>query len=435
MNDVKPSNSARDFEVTPGYAYYVFGLLFLMYAFDYIDRMVISALFPYLKIDWGLTDTQCGWLASIVTITMTLFVFPVSLLIDRWSRKKTIGIMAILWSIAAMASAFTKNFKQLFAVRSVIGIGEAAYTAGGTAMIAAYFPEERRATMTGYFTAAIPLGSAIGIVLGGIIAETIGWRYAFGLTAIPGLFVALLFFGVKDYKTADIVKSNVAADQTGLSTKMNFWDIANEFLKTPSVLFTYMGYVGNTFVTTALITWLPTYFHRVDNLPMDKAGMKTSVVFLLAIIGAPLGGYITDKWRKKRLNARMLLPATTSLAAGICVFIAFTLLTGSAQYMMLLLAGLLLPMFAAAGGAVTQDVVQPGLRAMSYSLAQFCMMALGYSLSPLFIGAISDRYDLLTAFQFLPIFALFGAVVFFIGSFYYVRDLEKVAKVQLKEET
>ena len=81
MNDATPSASARDFEVKPGYAYYVFGLLFLMYVFDYIDRMVISALFPYLKAEWGLTDTQCGWLASIVTITMTLFVFPVSLLV------------------------------------------------------------------------------------------------------------------------------------------------------------------------------------------------------------------------------------------------------------------------------------------------------------------------------------------------------------------
>jgi MFS family permease len=432
MSDAKPSESARDFEVSPGYAYYVFGLLFLMYVFDYIDRMVISALFPYLKAEWGLTDTQCGWFASIVTITMTLFVFPVSLLIDRWSRKKTIGLMAILWSIAAAACAFTRNFKQLFAVRSVIGIGEAAYTAGGTAMIAAYFPEERRATMTGYFTAAVPMGSAIGIVLGGFIAESIGWRYAFGLTAIPGLFVALLFFRVKDYKTVDIVKSVTAG--TDLSTKMSFRDIANEFLKTPSVLFTYLGYVGNTFVTTALITWLPTYFHRVDNLPMDKAGMKTSVIFLLAIIGAPLGGFITDKWRKKRLNARMTFPALSSLTTGIFAFIAFSLLTGSSQYLMLMLVGLIAPMFASAGGAVTQDVVQPGLRAMSYSIAQFCMMALGYSLSPLFIGVISDRYDLLTAFQFVPIFSLVGAAAFFIGSFYYVRDLEKVAKVTLKAD-
>lgn len=435
MADTKKSDGTKDFEVGTGYSYYVFGLLFLMYVFDYIDRMVIASLFPYLKVDWGLTDTQCGWLATIVTLMMTVFVFPVSLLVDRWSRKKTIGIMAILWSIAAAASAFTRNFKQLFAVRSVIGIGEAAYTAGGHAMIAAYFPEERRATMNGFFTAAVPMGTALGVVLGGVIAESLGWRYAFGLTAIPGLFVALLFFGVKDYKTPKIVKSGLSQDQGLMDSKMKFRDIANEFIKTPSVIFTYLGYVGNTFVTTALITWLPTYFHRVDNLPMDKAGMRTSLIFILAIIGAPVGGFLTDKWRKKRLNARMSFPALSSLLSSVFIFIGFVFFEGKIQYIFLLLFGFTAPMFASAGSAVTQDVVQPGLRAISYSLAQFFMMALGYSLSPIFVGVISDRYDLLTAFKFLPLFTLFGALVFFIGSFYYTRDLEKVAKVSLKAAT
>jgi MFS family permease len=182
------------------------------------------------------------------------------------------------------------------------------------------------------------------------------------------------------------------------------------------------------------MTWLPSYYHRVDNLPMDKAGLKTSAVFLLAIIGAPVGGLIIDKLRKRWLNARMSIPAVTSLLAGLFVFIGFSFFEGTAQYVFLLLFGFVAPMFAAGGSAVTQDVVHPGLRAFSYALAQFFMMALGYTLAPIFVGSISDRYDLLTAFQFLPLFALFGAVVFFIGSFYYVRDLHKVERVVLKEE-
>lgn len=430
---MQSNGDVKEFDVSRGYAYYVFSLLFLLYTFDYIDRMVVASLFPYLKTDWGLTDTECGWLASIVTLTMTIFVFPVSLLVDRWSRKKSIGIMATLWGIAAGLCALARNFKQLFALRSVIGIGEAAYTAGGHAMIAAYFPEEKRATMNGLFTAAVPLGSALGVIVGGIVAVKLGWRYAFGLTAIPGLLVALLFFWVKDYKTVDILKREKAS-RTAQREKMRFIDIAREFMHTPSVIFTYLGYVGNTFVTTAMITWLPTYFHRMDGIPMDKAGMKSSVIFLLAIIGAPIGGLITDRIRRKWLNARMTVPAVTSLLSALFVFIGFVFFEGTAQYLFLILFGFTAPMFAAAGSAVTQDVVHPGLRAMSYSLAQFFMMALGYSLSPLFVGAISDRYDLLTAFKFLPIFAVFGSLVFFIGSFYYVRDLRKVEKVILEEE-
>jgi MFS family permease len=432
MDASKHPHEAQDFKVSKGYSYYVFLLLFLLYLFNYVDRMVVAAIFPYLKVDWGLTDTECGWFASIVTLMMTVFVFPVSLLVDRWSRKKAIGIMAVLWSIGAAACALTRNFTQLFTMRAVLGVGEAAYTSGGHAMIAAYFPEEKRATMNGLFTAAIPMGTAIGVILGGVIAESLGWRYAFGILAIPGLIVAILFFWVKDYKTVQMVKTTHDGDQA-IQVKMKFADIAREFLHTPSVLFTYLGYVGNTFVTTGLMNWLPTYYHRTDGLPMDKAGLKTAVVFLLAIFGAPIGGYITDKIRKKYLNARMTVPAVTSCLTALFLFIGFSFLEGNAQYIFMIFFGFVAPMFAAGGSAVTQDVVHPGLRAISYSLAQFFMMLLGYSLSPIFIGFISDRYDLLTAFKFLPLFALFGGAAFFIGSFFYVRDLHKVEKVKLEE--
>jgi len=417
----------QEFQVSRGYAYYVFFLLFLLYLFNYVDRMVIASLFPYLKLEWSLTDTELGWFSSIVTLMMTLFVFPVSLLIDRWSRKKAIAVMAVVWSIATAACALAKNFTQLFSLRAVVGGGEAAYTSGGHAMIAAYFPEEKRATMNGLFTAAIPMGTAIGVIVGGVIAVKLGWRYAFGLLAIPGMIVAILFFWVKDYKTIQITKKSGAEE-----TRMGWKDIAKEFLHTPSVLFTYLGYVGNTFVTTALMNWLPSYFNRVDGLPMDRAGVKTSVVFLLAIFGAPIGGMVTDKLRKRLPNARMSVPAVTSLLTGLFLFIGFFFLEGTAQYVFLICFGFTAPMFAAGGSAVTQDVVHPGLRAMSYSLAQFFMMLLGYSLSPIFVGFISDRYDILTAFKFLPLFSLFGAIVFFIGSFYYVRDYNKVQKVKLE---
>jgi len=427
MKEKQVGQDTQEFQVSRGYANYVFLLLFLLYLFNYVDRMVIASLFPYLKVEWGLTDTDCGWFASIVTLMMTLFVFPVSMLIDRWSRKKAIAAMAVLWSIATAACAFTKNFTQLFAMRAVVGAGEAAYTSGGHAMIAAYFPEEKRATMNGLFTAAIPMGTAIGVVLGGVIAVNWGWRYAFGLLAIPGLIVAILFFWVKDYKTVLITKKAGTGE-----VKMGWKDIAREFLHTPTVIFTYVGYVGNTFVTTALMNWLPSYFNRIDGIPMDKAGIKTSVVFLLAIFGAPLGGMLTDKLRKKWFHSRMSVPAFTSLLAGLLLFIGFFFFEGTTQYIFLIIWGFTAPMFAAGGSATTQDVVHPGLRAISYSLVQFFMMLLGYSLSPIFIGAISDRYDLLTAFKFLPLFSLLGAIGFFIGAFYYGRDYNKVQKVKLE---
>ena len=160
---------------------FAFVLLFLLYMFDYIDRMVIVSLFPFLKAEWQLSDTQCGLLVSAVYWSILLFSFPVSILIDRWSRTKTIGLMSVLWSLATLMCVFTKNFKQLFMARIAIGVGEAGYAPGGTALISALYPPEKRARMLGIWNASIPLGSAVGIAAGGIIAEHFGWRNAFGI--------------------------------------------------------------------------------------------------------------------------------------------------------------------------------------------------------------------------------------------------------------
>ena len=210
---------------TRGYTNYVFVLLFLLYMFDYVDRMVITSLFPFLKTDWGLTDTQCGMLVSAVYWSIVLFTFPVSILVDRWSRRKTIGLMALVWSAATGLSAFSRTFRQLFYARSIIGVGEAGYAPGGSAMISALYPAGKRSWMMGLWNASIPLGSAIGVAIGGLIAAKLGWRQALGIVAIPGMIVAILFFFVKDYKTIGLVKEDAAKGLSGATKKVRMSEI------------------------------------------------------------------------------------------------------------------------------------------------------------------------------------------------------------------
>jgi len=193
---------------TKKYTNYVFALLFLLYMFDYIDRMVITSLFPFLKTDWKLTDTQCGMLVSAVYWSIVLFTFPVSILVDRWSRRKTIGIMALVWGFATGLGAFSRSFHQLFMIRTIIGVGEAGYAPGGSALISALYPHQKRSWMIGLWNSSIPLGSAIGVAVGGIIAAALGWRQALGIVAIPGIIIAVLFFFVKDYKTIKLLSLN-----------------------------------------------------------------------------------------------------------------------------------------------------------------------------------------------------------------------------------
>ena len=432
---MKNGSSSDNQPVASKYSYYVFTLLTLLYMFDYIDRMIVASLFPFIKRDWGLTDAECGMLISAVYWSILAFSFPVSLFIDRWSRKKCIAIMALLWSLATAACAITKNFHQLFMARAAIGIGEAGYAPGGTAMISALFPKSKRALFLGLWSAAIPLGSAIGIAIGGWVANHFGWQHAFGLVAFPGMIVAFLFFWTKDYESIELVKTVKNDTEDSQQVKMSRKDMVREFTHTGSLLATYFAFAGNTFVTTALLSWMPTYFHRIQGLDETTAGLKSSAVMLFAIIGAPLGGYLADRWQKRHANARLHFCIISSSVTAILMMMAFGCLEGYAQYALLLAGGVSVAAFVPAAAAVTQDVVHPGLRATSYSLCVIVQNLVGSSMGPIFVGVVSDRYGISTAMTILPLFSLVASLLFFVASLFYKQDLAKVEKVEFRFES
>ncbi len=398
--------------------------------FDYVDRTIVTSMFTHIEHDWGISHTQSGLLVSAVYWAIVILSFPVSFLVDRWSRARTIGIMAAMWSLATAVCALTGNFIQLFMARMLIGIGEAGYAPGGTAMISGLYPIDKRARMMGIWNASIPLGSAIGVLLGGIIAARFGWKHAFGLVAVPGLIVAVLFFFVKDYKTVDLS----FFDRENKKVKMESRDKIREFVTKPSVILTYFGITVVVFVTTSMLTWLPAYFEKVRGVPAEIAGKMASSVMVLALIGAPAGGILTDLWRKRQPNARLLFPAITTLVSAIVLFIALILLKGSGQYIMLLVFGVFITTFIAGASAVTQDVIHPGLRATSYAIAVVVQNLLGSSMAPIVLGKIYDRSNIQTALSVLPFILLVGSALFFAGSRFYLKDMEKVPRIDLEAQ-
>lgn len=412
------------------YATYLFVMLFLLYMFDYVDRLIITSLFPFLEKDLGLNDAQSGALVSAVYWSIVVFTFPISILIDRWSRRRSIGLMVVLWSVATGACALVGSFGVLFAVRLAVGVGEAGYAPGGNALISGMYPPERRSRMLGFWNASIPLGSAIGIAIGGLIASHWGWRHAFGLVSIPGLLIGLLFlFTVKDYRTVSLDKRSARG---AMRVRMQTRDVIRQFTGTPSLLFSYFGFAANTFVTTALLTWLPTYFERYDGVPISRAGLMAAPVLLVAVVGAPVGGMIADAWMKRRPNARLLFASMTSVLSSLLLFLAFAGARGATQYALLIAGGLTAVAYVSAVAAVTEDVVHPGLWAISYSVAVVIQNLLGSSLSPVVVGVLSDANGLDRALLYVPLSSLVAGVLFFLGSFHYARDCAKVEKVRLE---
>jgi len=411
---------------------WLFAGLFLLYMFDYIDREVVSSVIPFLKQDLGISDTQAGSLVSAVYWSIVIFTFPVSILVDRWSRKRSVGLMVMLWSVATGIAAFVKTFPQLFLTRLGVGVGEAGYAPGGTAMISAMYPIEKRARMTGFWNASIPLGSAIGVGLGGIIATAWSWKHAFGLVAIPGFIIGLLFFFfARDYRT---VKLERPATETRAARRLRVKEIVLDLLHTPSLLLTYIAFAGNTFLTSAYLTWLPSYFVRTQGMAARAAGLKASSIMLLAIVGAPLGGLLVDAWRKRHAPARPMFAGLASLLSAGIWLLAFGVFSGTAQYIVMMIAAVSTLLYLSGASALTQDVVHPGLWAISYAVCVIVQNLVGSSTGPIVVGAISDRFDLPTAMLVVPLASIAAGALFLAASAFYRRDLEKVDKVVVEME-
>ena len=407
----------------------VFILVFLLYLFDYIDRQVVAALFPYLKADLGLTDTQTGLLVSAVYWSIVAFAFPASILVDRWSRKYSIGIMVALWSLATGAAAFVKTFPSLLLTRFGVGVGESGYSPGGTAMISALYPAEKRSRMLGWWNASIPLGSMLGLLIGAFVAARWGWQRAFGLVAIPGFAVGLLFLLLaRDYRT---VKLEVPAHAAAARRKMRAREIAQEFLRKPSLLLTYAGFAANTFLTTSYVNWLPTYFNRFWDMPVTRASLMTGLVLIFSAAGAPAGGFLADRWGRRRENARPLFAGVSSLASAVIWMAAFGLMHGTPQLVVMMLGAAVSVLYVSGAAALTQDVVHPGLWAVSWSLCVIVQNLLGSSLGPLVTGAISDWRGLRTAFLVVPAASVVAGGLFLAASRFYVRDKARVDPVEV----
>jgi fucose permease len=183
-----------------------------------------------------------------------------------------------------------------------------------------------------------------------------------------------------------------------------------------------------------MLTWLPTYFEKMRNISPETAGKMASSVMVLALVGAPLGGFLTDLWRKSKDSARLLFPAVSTLISAVVLFCALVLFKGTIQYVVFLIFGVLVLAFISGAAAVTQDVIHPGLRATSYAIAVVVQNLLGASTAPIVMGKIYDLTNIQTALSILPFVLLIGALLFWLGSKYYVKDLEKVVQVKLEAE-
>lgn len=400
-------------------AFYILTLLFLIYLFDFADRKILSVLFPLIKEDWNLSDMQLSMLEGVTSITIAIFVIPMAILVDRWSRKKMIAIMVFAWSLVTIACAFAENYTQLLLLRGLIGIGEAAYAPAAIAMISKFFPIKHRAKYIGIYDAAAPLGVALGMILGGYIGMAYGWRHAFGLVAVPGILLSILFLFVRDYKTLPMYHNHI---------KTNF-QISHiiDLCKTKTLWYVYIAFACMVGINTSVLDWAPSFFMRVHGLTQVQAGYVSAIIAATVLIGAPLGGIVGDRLSRKIQHGKLLVAGFSTLGAGISLLFAVTVSNTTTSFICFGLFGIQTIAFLAPASAIIEEIVQPGIRTLAFGINVLLMNILGAFGIIMLVGYLSDLYGLQVSLQVVTCFSFIASLLFFISKKTYIRDYKTIS--------
>ncbi len=399
----------------------VFAILFALMVVDYLDRQVVVSMFPHLKDQWNLSDSELGGLVSIVSLAVAIGAVPLSLVADRWGRVKSIFIMVLVWSAATLACAFARDYGSLAAARGMVGLGEAAYGTAGAALLATLFPPRMRSTVLGAFLAAAILGSVSGVMLGGFIAQRWGWQAGFGAVAIPGFVLALVFIAtVRDYDTVALPRE-AQSSAAGMTTRL----VVRELLRPKTALVTCVGAGFNLLVVSTMYAWLPSFFNRYYGLAPDVAGVKTAIVVMLGGIGALACSMIADRLSRRMPSARLMVPAFAALLTTAFMCVGFGVLPpGPAQFALIMAGAVVMAGSVGPTDAVVIDVTHPSLRATAVSVLSLTRNLFGLAGGPLLAGALSDRFGLQFAMAVVPVFGLIAAALFIRAARTYPADLE-----------
>lgn len=401
-----------------GYRTWVLFMLVLVYTFNFIDRQIIGILAGPIKAELNLTDTQLGLMGGLAfALFYTALGIPIAWLADRKNRTWIITVSLAVWSgFTAMCGA-AQNFWQLFGARVGVGVGEAGGVAPSYSLISDYFPPQERARALAIFSFGIPIGSAAGILFGGLIADAIDWRMAFVVCGVAGLILAPVFkLTVKEPPRAQF---DAPADR---GEAPPFGEVIGTLLSKPSFWFLSLGAAASSIVGYGLIFWLPSFFERSFDLSLvDRSLYYGAIVFFGGVVGIWLGGVLGDKFAARSKGAYAAVPALAFVLALPC-YVAGVLTDNLwiAFFVFLVPQALSLAWIGPVVAGV-QGLVAPGGRAVASAVFLFINNLIGIGLGTVFFGAVSDvlreqfgdeslRYAILIGLSFYVVAALLMAL-------------------------
>lgn len=389
-------------------AHYALAVLTFINLFNYLDRWVVAALVESIKrSELALTDTQLGFIGSgfiiIYTVTSPLF----GILGDRRARPPLIAIGVAVWSAATALAGFARGFWSLFGARAAVGVGEAGYGTIAPALLADHFPLEKRGRVLAAFFAAIPVGSAAGYVLGGVVDQLWGWRAAFWIAGAPGIVLSLLVL-----KVVDPPRGQYDRGATVAPASENLWAAYRHLLHNRTYVLSVLGYGAYTFALGGLAFWMPAFLERIRGMPRSEATVTFGAITLLTgFLGTFAGGWLGDLLLRRTRSAYLWVSGVATLVAAPITYVSLTVADRSVYLPAIVIAEVLIFMCTGPINSAIINVVSPSERATAVGLSVFAMHLFGDIPSPPLIGALSDASTLERAFLIVPIAIVAAGVI------------------------
>jgi predicted MFS family arabinose efflux permease len=385
---------------------YLLAVLTVVSTMNWVDRQVVPILFPGIRAELGLSDTELGIVGGLAfSLIYAVSGFGFGMAADRYRRVYVIAFGLTLWSTATAAGAFATDFTTLFWTRFFTGIGAASLFPCALSLIGERFPPERRGRALGIFGSAAAVGAGLGVGLGGRLAEILGWRQVFLIYGGAGLLLLPLVFSLP------------AAPRPRSTTPMEPpWKVIRDLIADRRLLFMWMGGAMAIASAVGYAAWVPSYFVRDRGLAVSEAGAVFGGGALLGgIVGSLLGGLLADRRRRVRFAGEFDVSIASALVAAPLILLTINSTSPWIFMPIALVTSIAIFAFFPALPAVLLALVPKERHGLASALNVFFMGGLGSALGPFVVGFTSDLTGSLYVAMGLPAVGLLAAALL-IGS-------------------
>lgn len=367
-------------------------ILLIVYIFNFLDRQIVNILAEPIKADLGLSDTELGLLAGpAFAVFYALLGIPIARYADKdgTNRVRLIALALAIWSAMTAVCGLAQNFVQLLFARIGVGVGEAGCTPAAHSLISDSVPVAKRSSAIAFYGLGVPIGSLLGLIIGGIVNDLYGWRIALMLVGAPGLLLALIVLFVmrepRHSRTAETVATASAAVPLSMREAMReiFTSRAYIYILIAASFTAFLGYGKGL--------WTISFFIRSHGLSTTEAGLSLAVVLgLAAAFGTWLGGKMADKFGARDKRHILTFPAFGMAIVAPVLFLGYYMENWIVAMALLVVPSIVNNAYYGPAYGCVQGLVQPRARAVAASIMLFGQNLIGLGLGPFLFGVLSD---------------------------------------------